>query len=122
MWQESDGRRIMMQSCPNCQQPNRPEAKFCAACGATLGQSTAEVLPETVPPAPPTPEATPLPPGKVLCPHCGKTVAARAKFCNYCGQSLTSAAPAVLAAATTPDAEPLMTAPPPSVAANEQPV
>ena len=67
----------MTQVCPNCQQPNRAEAKFCAHCRAAL---SGVITPAGA--APPSADSMP-------CPQCGKSINAKAKFCNYCGQPLT---------------------------------
>jgi class 3 adenylate cyclase/tetratricopeptide (TPR) repeat protein len=54
--------------CPSCHHPNRDSAKFCEACGATLGERS--------------------------CPGCGASLRALAKFCDSCGRPVdTGAAP-----------------------------
>ena len=72
----------MTQICPNCQQPNRAEARFCAQCRAALPGSTPLVYASPV-------SVTPPPADSMPCPQCGKAISTRAKFCNYCGQPLT---------------------------------
>jgi hypothetical protein len=93
----------MTQVCPNCQHPNRAEAKFCAHCRAPLSSATPTV-PAPVVAAPPPPSATSMPSADaMLCPHCGKSLNVKAKFCNYCGQPLTATAtPASQVAAPQP--------------------
>ncbi len=49
--------------CPSCQQENRPEARFCAACGAPL---------------------------ELACPACGAAFRAGARFCDACGKPLAA--------------------------------
>jgi len=51
--------------CPTCQQENRPEARFCAACGAPLARA---------------------------CPACGAASHAGARFCDACGKPLAAEA------------------------------
>jgi class 3 adenylate cyclase/tetratricopeptide (TPR) repeat protein len=46
--------------CPQCQRENRPQAKFCEECGASLARS---------------------------CGHCGAALSTSAKFCSECGRS-----------------------------------
>jgi class 3 adenylate cyclase/tetratricopeptide (TPR) repeat protein len=50
--------------CPRCQVENRPQAKFCEECGASLART---------------------------CGNCGSSVSATAKFCAECGQPAASA-------------------------------
>jgi class 3 adenylate cyclase/tetratricopeptide (TPR) repeat protein len=45
--------------CSRCQRENRPQAKFCEECGASLGRS---------------------------CGHCGAALSTSAKFCTECGR------------------------------------
>jgi hypothetical protein len=45
--------------CPRCQRENRPQAKFCEECGASLARS---------------------------CGHCGAALSTSAKFCSECGR------------------------------------
>jgi class 3 adenylate cyclase/tetratricopeptide (TPR) repeat protein len=47
--------------CPRCQRENRPQAKFCEGCGASLAQS---------------------------CGHCGAALSTSAKFCSECGRAV----------------------------------
>lgn len=75
----------MQQTCSNCQQLNRPEAKFCAHCRASLNTPTPTSMGVPIKPSAPSP--------KVPCPHCGQLINATAKFCNYCGQT-TAVTPA----------------------------
>jgi class 3 adenylate cyclase/tetratricopeptide (TPR) repeat protein len=46
--------------CPQCQRENRPQAKFCEECGASLARS---------------------------CGHCGAALSTSAKFCSECGRA-----------------------------------
>jgi class 3 adenylate cyclase/tetratricopeptide (TPR) repeat protein len=46
--------------CPRCQRENRPQAKFCEECGASLARS---------------------------CGHCGAALSTSAKFCTECGRA-----------------------------------
>ena len=46
--------------CPRCQRENRPEAKFCEECGASLARSGG---------------------------HCGAALSTSAKFCSECGRA-----------------------------------
>jgi class 3 adenylate cyclase len=50
--------------CPRCQVENRPQAKFCEECGASLART---------------------------CANCGSPLTATAKFCAECGQAAASA-------------------------------
>ena len=50
--------------CPQCQQENSEEARFCEECGAKLARA---------------------------CPQCGQEVRPKAKFCPECGQNLVGA-------------------------------
>ena len=50
--------------CPRCQVENRPQAKFCEECGASLART---------------------------CAHCGSPLSATAKFCAECGQPAATA-------------------------------
>ncbi len=78
----------MMQTCPHCQTPNRPNAKFCVKCAAPLGTAPASP-PETIPPPqPPLEPQTESP----ACPHCGTVINPKARFCARCGQPLTAEA------------------------------
>jgi class 3 adenylate cyclase/tetratricopeptide (TPR) repeat protein len=52
--------------CPQCRHNNRPEAKFCEACGTPLARR---------------------------CPHCQHEVRPGARFCDQCGYALTASAP-----------------------------
>lgn len=49
--------------CPRCWADNKPESRFCSACGTALAQTN-----ET-------------------CAACGKALAPGAKFCASCGQA-----------------------------------
>lgn len=49
-------------TCPQCRQPNAPDARFCNMCGARLSAA---------------------------CASCGHTNVAGSRFCNACGASLT---------------------------------
>jgi predicted ATPase/class 3 adenylate cyclase len=51
-------------TCPDCEQDNPPQAKFCLACGAPL---------------------------RVTCPSCAHVNAPGSRFCNKCGQPLRPA-------------------------------
>lgn len=77
-------------SCPHCQAPLRPEAKFCSSCGKLL---------------PVKAMAPPLPPPSI-CPACGKPSSAGARFCTSCGKALIPgiqpASPRSLPAPQTP--------------------
>src|SRR5215213_9012069 len=53
--------------CPSCGHHNRPDARFCGACGAPLVESTP-------------------------CPDCGAENGAVQRFCNGCGSALNTAA------------------------------
>ena len=59
-------------SCPYCQAPLRPEAKFCSSCGKSL----------------PVNAVAPPPPPPSICPACGKPSSAGARFCTSCGKAL----------------------------------
>ena len=62
--------------CPACGHANRPDRRFCAACGSRLGE---------------------------LCAACGAQNDPGEKFCGHCGAALTGgSAPATPAAARTP--------------------
>src|ERR1700686_2699727 len=52
--------------CPSCDHDNRPDRRFCTACGATLS---------------------------VACPSCGAPAEAGEKFCGGCGAVLTAGLP-----------------------------
>src|SRR5712671_5102292 len=54
-------------SCPRCQHPNPPAARFCSNCGASLA---------------------------VACPACGHGNTPGGRFCNGCGEALASPATA----------------------------
>jgi predicted amidophosphoribosyltransferase len=62
--------------CPRCQRENRPQAKFCKECGASITQS---------------------------CGHCGAALSTSAKFCSECGRP-ASVHPGPEARYTSPDA------------------
>jgi cytochrome c-type biogenesis protein CcmH/NrfG len=55
--------------CPSCKGENLAEAKFCAACGASLSERK-----------------------NASCPQCGKEVSGEENFCPACGYKLKSAA------------------------------
>lgn len=59
---------VRASSCPTCQAPVEPAAKFCMSCGAKLAQEK--------------PKAT--------CPNCSHEVSVGAKFCSNCGSSLAT--------------------------------
>ena len=54
--------------CPACGHPNRPEARFCKSCGASLADS-------------------------LRCPDCGAEYSAGQPYCDGCGRQLSTAAP-----------------------------
>ncbi|MBN9083991.1 MAG: zinc ribbon domain-containing protein [Rhizobiales bacterium] len=49
--------------CPRCWADNKPDARFCGACGNALGQANA------------------------ACAECGVPLTAGAKFCSSCGRA-----------------------------------
>src|SRR5262245_30617949 len=59
-------RRGAVMRCPRCQQENREEARFCAACGSALA---------------------------ARCPACGHQPPPGAAFCDYCGTRLAGSVP-----------------------------
>jgi hypothetical protein len=65
--------------CPSCDHDNRPDRRFCTACGATLS---------------------------VACPSCGVPVEAGEKFCGGCGARFPTEAPALAATAPVREPEP----------------
>ena len=106
----------MTQICPNCQQSNRAEAKFCARCGTALPGTVAPAGAASIPAILSAADSLP-------CPQCGKSIGVKAKYCNYCGQSLTGisgpqvAAPALPQITAQPTPQPV---PPPVPAAAPQ--
>ncbi len=54
--------------CPACGHPNRPEARFCRSCGASLAES-------------------------LRCPDCGAEYPPASAICDGCGRQLSTAAP-----------------------------
>ena len=61
--------------CPSCDHDNRPDRRFCTACGATLS---------------------------VACPSCGAPVEAGEQFCGGCGVALTAGRPTTPARSPVP--------------------
>jgi class 3 adenylate cyclase/tetratricopeptide (TPR) repeat protein len=61
--------------CPHCQQENREEARFCAACGSALA---------------------------TRCPACGDQPPLGAAFCDHCGTRLAGSVPTSTALPLTP--------------------
>ena len=53
--------KVLVQTCPQCRQENKVQARFCRVCGAGLG----------------------------ICPHCGASNRPGARFCQACGQDPT---------------------------------
>lgn len=69
---------MAMHQCPNCYNPVKPNAKFCAKCGHPIGAA-----------APPAQHAqSAQQPAGVPCPKCGTVNRAGAKFCARCRASL----------------------------------
>jgi hypothetical protein len=85
---------MAMRQCPNCKNPVKPNAKFCAKCGRALGAAT-----------PPKDLSgfgnltglgrAPFAPVGSHCPHCGKPNRVGAKFCAHCRQPLAAPLQAV---------------------------
>lgn len=99
----------MSATCQNCGKPVRIGAKFCGSCGAELPGTTPLSQMNMAPNAPepqaevsqsvaPQPEVSPVPApvNGVICPHCHRAVREGAKFCNFCGKPLASAAAPVV--------------------------
>ncbi|MGQ9522083.1 MAG: zinc ribbon domain-containing protein, partial [Anaerolineae bacterium] len=61
--------------CPKCGFENRPEARFCKACGQPLEAPA------------------PAPSSDVRCPACGALNKPTARFCVHCGASLAASTP-----------------------------
>lgn len=57
--------QVAFATCPRCNAPLAPDARFCDACGFSI--QTIEVIPSN------------------QCPQCGSVLAPGAKFCNTCG-------------------------------------
>ncbi len=66
------------QTCPRCNAPLRPGARFCKVCGQPI--AAAPTPPASPPPPPPT-----QPAAMIACPHCGTPMRAQAQFCPRCG-------------------------------------
>jgi len=62
-------------SCPKCEKPIRPGAKFCGHCGETVSSAAAGAQQQA-------------PPNGSPCPHCSKPVRKGAKFCSHCGNGI----------------------------------
>lgn len=67
--QKQEGRAVGS-VCATCSSPLEAGGTFCSSCGAPASQVTT-----------------------VICPQCGQSVGARAKFCKYCAHKLTDLAP-----------------------------
>ena len=84
--------------CPVCGNSNTAGAKFCKNCGADMNKPYAEAEPEQASPSdtdePSVTQAVEraadvkMAVGPKLCPLCGKTNVAAAKFCGKCGTDL----------------------------------
>ena len=61
-------------NCPNCGEPFRSDATFCAKCGTKL-----------------PPREMPIPAGCVKCTNCGNIVKKDSSFCNVCGSKIEAA-------------------------------
>lgn len=92
-----------MPFCPQCGSDNPASARFCDQCGAQLipvPAQAAPAAPVAAAPAAPAPSAAPAPAGAPIaagpsaCPQCGTAVIPGEAFCDSCGASLLTPAPA----------------------------
>ena len=74
----------MPSSCPKCGKILRPGARFCGACGYTMGAQL-QAPPAVPPPAQPAP-APPAAEQISYCPDCGRPLRPGARFCGSCGR------------------------------------
>ena len=68
----------MQNTCPKCNRPVRPGAKFCGFCGTTLTPARLVASPQ---PAKNN--------GAANCPHCNAPLRAGVKFCANCGKPVS---------------------------------
>ena len=88
-----------MAKCEYCGKENPASAEFCQGCGARLRP---EAVPAPVHTKPAEEEQAvigkrtekPLPASGRVCPHCGRPVTEKMKFCRSCGQRLSDSHPA----------------------------
>jgi membrane protease subunit (stomatin/prohibitin family) len=64
---------LQSRACPDCSAMNPEEARFCSGCGRGLQEPDHQ------------PEGAEE---RIACRSCGKSVAAGAKFCTHCGESM----------------------------------
>ncbi|MDH7799748.1 ribosomal protein L40E [Beijerinckia sp. GAS462] len=64
-WSVETRQPTRMLVCPRCWADNKPDARFCNACGYALGQAD------------------------IVCVECGHVLAVGAKVCAFCGQDVT---------------------------------
>jgi hypothetical protein len=82
--------------CPQCNQENQPEARFCRHCGQALPVAPAAARPSPAAASPP-PLQAPGSASGIICPACGATAKPGARFCPRCGNVVGRAS-----AASTP--------------------
>lgn len=78
-------------TCPHCQQPNRPGARFCSRCRTALPVLPVDQSSPASTPALPASSGAPQATQKV-CPDCQAVNRMDAGFCKTCGHSFSQAA------------------------------
>ncbi len=82
-------------NCPRCGTPLPDQARFCYACGASLGGGAGGAAPAAPPPPPPPAAVTLAPVGaqSLTCPSCGAPLhpvfGDMVLTCEYCGASVS---------------------------------